>query len=200
MSDSTKSPLHEQIIDYIEGRLSETQRDALLARATKEPAVAAEFAYWQSVIGLMRSDASEQAPTHVVNRALRLMRPVVAAPKPSLLSRIVAALRFDSFSQPLAAGARSDDRPRDMFYNAEDRDIDLQIVPRGLLWQVRGQVLGPDETGTAVLINDLNTYQAQMNHMGEFTLPPVAKGRYTLLLQQGDREIEISDLELGTAK
>ncbi|NJN19175.1 MAG: hypothetical protein HC822_24440 [Oscillochloris sp.] len=189
---------HEQLIDLAEGRIAPVEAAALREQIAAEPAVLTELRAVEALIALMRSDDSVDAPEHVINRALRLMRPPVSSVEPGLLRRIAAVLRSDSRQMPLAMGMRSEQSAaRNLVYNAEDRDLDLQILPSGALWQVRGQVLGPEESGTAELRNDQTFVSAELSELGEFVLPPVAADRYQFLLRQGDREVVIEDLEVG---
>lgn len=194
MSDT---PSFEQLVDLAEGRLAEPERARLLAQLAGDPA-AADTAEWvTSVIALMRSDDSEDAPDHVINRAIRLLRPAPDA-APGLLRRIAAALRFDSAAAPLAMGMRSDqEAPRQLLFEAEDRDLDVRIAAGAGQFRISGQILGPDEGGSVELIGAKLTVRVGLNLLSEFTLPPVPPGRYRLVLRQGDREVETAPFELA---
>lgn len=189
---------YAQLVDLAEGRLSEPERADLLARLAADPLAAAELAWLERVIGLMRDDTGEDAPDYVVNRALRLFRPPPAPLVPGLLRRVVALLRFDSAQAPLAMGLRAGPPAvRQLLFNAAGRDLDLRLVPAGEQWQIIGQVLGPDDGGFVVLQGQAGAFQAELNELSEFTLPPAPPGRYTLTLRQADLEIVVTDLELG---
>ena len=114
------------------------------------------LAQLRHVIGVMRSDRTEEVPSHVIQRAERLLRQRRPIPtperQPSLPQRILAVLRFDSFQQP-AFGLRSG-KPiaRQLLFSAGDSDIDLRIAPSNGDWQITGQVLGPTAGGQATLI------------------------------------------------
>lgn len=189
----------ELLVDLAEGRLAPLEVAELRARIAADPLAQAELAAIEELIGLMRSDDSIDAPEHVIGRALRLMRQPLASPAPGALRRLVATLRNDSWQPPrLAAGFRSVQAwPRALLLSAGDRELDLQIGPRGAQWELRGQVLGPEEPGVVVLSNTDERVTAALNELGEFVLPPVAAGRYTLTLTQDDLEIVVPDLELG---
>jgi hypothetical protein len=190
---------YELIVDLAEGRVDATEAAALRARVAADPAARAQLASLEALVSLMRDDDSVDAPNHVISRAVRLMRKPAAAPAPSPLQRLIAVLKVDSWQAPaLAPGLRSTQVwPRALLLSAGDRDLDLQIGPRGDGWQLTGQVLGPEEQGTVVLSGGGLRLSVPLNELGEFVLPPVGAGRYLLQVTQGAREIVVSDLELG---
>jgi anti-sigma factor RsiW len=187
----------EQLLDLAENRLSANEAAALRARLAGDPAAQAELQTIMDLITLMRSDDSVDAPDYVINRALRLARRPAEPQAPALLERLVAMLRNDSWQQA-ATGLRSQQAwPRALLFSAGDYELDLQIVAHGELWQLRGQLLGPEAVGTVLLQGDQGSNSAELNDLGEFVLPPLPSGRYRLLLVQDAREIVIPNLELG---
>jgi anti-sigma factor RsiW len=190
---------YEQLVDLAEGRLDAGEAARLRALIAADPAAAAELAALTDLIDLMRSDDSVDAPAHVIARAVRLMRPPPVAPAPGagLLQRIVAVLRGDSRQQPLAAGLRSGQAVRSLTYSAEAWDLDLQLTPQAGRWQLHGQLLGPELAGVVELSAGAEPLAATINELGEFSLPPVAPGAYTLRLRLGTHEILVAPLELG---
>lgn len=190
---------YEQLVDLAEGRLAGEAAAALRARAAADPAARSQLAALENLIGLMRSDDSVDAPDHVINRALRLMRRPAAAPQPTPLRRLVAALQRDSWRMPLAGvGLRAEQTwPRALLLSAGDRELDLQISPHGELWRLQGQILGPEEPGSIELTYAGRRLSMPINELGEFALPPLSAGRYTLTIIQGDLAIVVPELELG---
>lgn len=189
----------EQLVDLAEGRLSAAEAETLRARLVADASAAAELAWLQRVIGLMRSDDSEDPPLHVVNRALRLFRSQPAPAQPGLLQRVLAVLQFDSLTAQPAFGVRSGQTGlRQVLYQAAGRDLDLRIVTVAAGWQVTGQVLGADEPGEVELRGANGTAHTQLNEVSEFELAPVPAGVYRLTLRQGELEIVIEELILGT--
>src|ERR1044072_5259488 len=73
---------------------------------------------------LMRSDLIENAPTDLVKYAKGIFRQRAAHRKPSTLSRIIAALTFDSLTAAPAHGVRSQAGGRQLVYSTETGDID----------------------------------------------------------------------------
>lgn len=190
---------YELLVDLAEGRLSADDATALRAQVAADPTAQAELAAIERLVGLMRGDTSVDTPAHVINRALRLVRRAEAPTLPPALRRLIATLRSDSWRMPLAgAGLRTSQTwPRALLLNAGDRELDLQISPYGNLWRLQGQILGAEEAGHVGLNGGERHISAALNEHGEFTLPPVSPGRYTLIITQGDVEIIVPELELG---
>jgi len=188
----------EQIIDLAEGRLPPSEAAALRARIATDPVAQAKLQEFEALISLMRDDDSVDAPDHVIARALRLMRPSAPAPKGEIMRRFIATLLGDSWQAPLAIGLRSDPTSlRSLSYRAEDYDLDLQVLPRAGQWQLRGQVLGPEVDGSVTLQGVDRTINAPLNELGEFHLPLVDAGVYSLLITLRTCEITIERLELS---
>ncbi|NJN96977.1 MAG: sigma-70 family RNA polymerase sigma factor [Anaerolineales bacterium] len=134
----------------------------------------------EQVIGLMRTDASEDAPPAVITRARRLFQPR-AVPAPTGRRRIAALLQFDSLQRPLALGVRSGQpAARQLLLKAESFDLDVRITPTRAAWQVAGQVLGLEASGQVELQGDTATVQADLNDLGEFSLPPPSRQAVTI--------------------
>lgn len=187
---------YELLVDLAEGRLTPLEAAAVREQVAANPVAQRQLAAIEELIGLLRSDDGEDAPEHVIARAVRLARP--PAPQP-LMRRLTAILHSDSWRAPdLAAGLRSLQAwPRAILLRAGDREIDLQVAPRGEQWQLTGQMLGPESPGSVTLSGPADHVTARLNELGEFTLPLVAGGRYTLTITQGDLEIVVPNLEIG---
>lgn len=146
---------------------------------------------------LRASRGLEEAPEVLIQRAIGAWRPRAAAAPgaPGLLRRLAATLRFDSLATPapalgLRAGA---DRMRQLLFSTEARDVDLRLEPEsGGRWRISGQVLGPDEQGSAALLPELGEpQQVSWNELAEFGFEPVAGARCRLLLRGADWELEL---------
>jgi anti-sigma factor RsiW len=187
----------ERLVDLVEGHLSPAEQKPLLAHITSCARCAAEMRWLEQVIGLMRTDTSEDAPPDVIDRARRLFQPR-PTPVPSDWRRIVALVNFDSQQRPLALGVRSGQpAARQLLLKAEDYDLDLRITPAGSAWQVTGQLLGPESAGEVELQGGDGLIQAELNDLGEFSLPPTPAGVYRLILRLAQVEIELPRLEIG---
>jgi hypothetical protein len=141
----------------------------------------------------------EDAPEHVIQRALLAAWQPRRPPRTpsSVLQRVLAALTFDSAgASPLAFGMRSaGGTTRQMLLSAHGHDIDLRISPSGDPpsdhWLLSGQLLGPEAQGV-VLLTDAQgrtAGESALNEWGEFRLPPVSGGEYTVTVRLAYREI-----------
>jgi anti-sigma factor RsiW len=187
---------YELLVDLAEGRLAPLEAAAVREQVAANPIARRQLAEIEELIGLIRRDEGEDAPEHVIARAMRLLRPPAPQPK---LRRLTAILRSDSWRTPgLAPGLRSLQAwPRAILLRAGDHEIDLQVAPRGEQWQLTGQLLGPESPGSVTLSGPADRVTASLNELGEFTLPLVAGGRYSLIITQGDLEIVVPNLEIG---
>jgi hypothetical protein len=119
-----------------------------------------------------------------------------------LLTRIAAALSFDSWAVPsLALGVRSLNLDnRHLLYSAQGRDIDVRITLAADRFDLSGQILGPDETGEVELINQRDSARrlvTRLDDLGEFRLDGVDRGTYLLMLRVGNDEIVLPPIVIG---
>lgn len=161
-------------------------------------------------LGLHQSRRLQDAPEPVIQRALDLWqvrRQVAASAAPSLLQRVLAVLTFDSgAASPLAFGMRSaGGTTRQMLFSAAGHDIDLRISPaadgRSEHWLLSGQVLGP-EAQALVLLSDAHGQavgESALSELGEFRLPAVAPGQYTVTLRLAGSDIVLPAIDVPQA-
>lgn len=191
-----------QLADLAENRLAPEESAASLAHAESCSRCGPELARLGHIIGLMRTDAAEDAPRDVVASVLGLYRPRGAQGASGVARRILAALTFDSLRSAPAFGVRAAGTApasRQLMFSAGERDVDLHIAPSGEAWVVSGQVLGDDLTcagGEAELQGEPGAGRAALNDLCEFTLPAVPSGSYTLFLRLSDVEVEVPGLDL----
>ena len=145
-----RCPKFEQIVDYLDNRLTEAESAHVRAHLATDCQTCTETRAWyEGVRAIAASDESIEPPTWVLKRAVRIFE--AQHNRPRLVERIgqaVASLVFDSFARPAVSGVRSTETTnRQLLYRAGDYSIDLQIAPSG---QSRadliGQVLREGET------------------------------------------------------
>jgi len=157
---------------------------------------------------LRSSRQLEAAPEHVIQRAMAAWLPRrQTAATPSLLERVLATLTFDSgAASPLAFGMRSaGSTTRQMLFSAAGHDVDLRISPAGDArseqWLLSGQVLGPEIRAMVLL----STAQGQavgesvLSDLGEFRLPAVPPGQYTVTLRLAGQEVVLPAIDVPQA-
>ncbi len=124
---------------------------------------------------------------------------------PTLLTRLSAALSFDSWATPaLALGVRSmalDNRH--LLFSAQGRDIDVRINASAHQFSISGQVLGPDEQGEVELTRQGDgaghpmVRTESLDSLGEFHFDSVARGAYQLTLRSGADEVVLPPIVIG---
>jgi hypothetical protein len=139
----------------------------------------------------------QNAPEHVVQRALAIFARQPQAAAPGLWPRLLAVLSFDSGrAGPLAFGMRSSaGAVRQLLFSVEGRDVDLRICAAdvGPGFKLSGQVLGPDSTGSVVALPDGggHAWRVDLNELGEFALPQMPAGAYRISLELADMAIDL---------
>jgi hypothetical protein len=167
---------------------------------------------------LRASRALYDAPDAVVLRAVSLFRAAAPAPTSAVAAaaaalaavarRVLAELRFDSAGRdPLVFGLRGGPSDvRQLLYAIDDRDLDLRVEPDtsspGTAYRISGQVLGPDTAGTVTAAAATAgpggaEVSAVLNELGEFGLPPVPPGTWSITLRLGGVTIELPPLALA---
>ena len=148
---------------------------------------------------LMRSDVIETTPADLVKYAKGIFRQHVAHRKPSTLSRIVAALTFDSLTAAPAYGLRSQPGVgRQLVYSTETIDIDVRVSAEDDEWQIAGQVPGSlGASGEVTLKSDSFSATTKLTELCEFSFSSVPEGTYKLSFQLPGMTIETPPLELG---
>lgn len=200
-----KCPAFEQVIDYLDGKLTPAEAGRINTHLASDCAACAETRAWYArVREVTAGDDTVAPPAWVFKRAARIFD---TARRPRLVERIgeaVARLVFDSFARPQLAGIRSTETAnRQLLYRAEDYSIDLQVAPtdearRGLI----GQILREGEEKFESVANrrlDLMRdgepfYSTVTDERGEFHFRSVKHGTYDLRIDVADGTIMISEL------
>lgn len=188
----------DRLVDWVEKRLPVETQNQVQAHLAICAQCQRDTAQIEHMLSTMRSDTAIDPPPAVVNRAVRLFARRVA-PTQTLLQQISATLRFDSFIMTPAVGMRSGTpAPRQLLFNAGDYDLDLRITPsdQPAHWLLSGQLLGTVTPAGTVVCSGATTHKAPLSPLGEFALPPVVSGAYTLVIHLTDVEIMIGALTL----
>jgi anti-sigma factor RsiW len=196
MRDRNQHVALDRIADLARGLLPAAEQESIHSHMAGCARCAAQIARIERLFAVTSAGATEDVPSHVVARAVRLMRQRKAAMQLSPRRRIMATLRFDTLRMPVALGKRSQSvGARQLVFETGQHDVDVRIKPVGAHWAVWGQVLGA-VTGGQVELQGPATVQTQLNSLGEFRMPPVPPGTYSLTLQLDDGEIGM-DLDIG---
>ncbi|MEJ5246493.1 anti-sigma factor family protein [Caldilinea sp.] len=192
---------YEQLVDWVEGRLSAEQQAAIQSHLNACARCRKQAARIERMTAVMRSDAGVDAPPELITRAVKLFQRRASEPTPGLLQRWVATLSFESRTLAPAFGLRSQSVAElQQIYNADGFDIDLRIAPDATAWTVSGQVLGVEKAevaGVATLVGGELTLHASLSDDLFFRFVGVQSGRYTLIVRLGAVELVVEDLVVG---
>jgi hypothetical protein len=193
MTNSTHIPI-ETLANIAEDRATAEARQAAMTHISTCSTCHDALGRLQQFILMMRSDRTTDAPRDVLSAAINIF----SQEKRSPLRRIVALLIFDSRNAGPAFGMRSfPASSRQLLYSAEETDLDLRITVQNDECVLAGQVIGDGCAEGHVEISGVaGRSKATLNEVGEFTLPPIPIGNYSLTVRMLDREIEIPELEL----
>jgi anti-sigma factor RsiW len=187
-----------RLVDLVEGRLAPDEQAEARPHLAACPRCAAQAAWLERVIGLMRADTAEQPPACAVAAAKRLFRPPDQPAAPAARRQLMAALQFDSARTPIGSGRRAGAQTeRQLLVAVSSYLLDLRVAPHGALWVISGQLLGPADGRQVELDGPAGTARATLNDLSEFALPPSPPGNYTLRLQLTDFDMTIAGLEVG---
>lgn len=152
------------------------------------------------IVYLMQADKSFDAPADAIQWSKNLFRSRVVEPKKSIVERVLAVLRMDLSPNRAVFGERSASasQARQMFFQAGDNAVDLRIKQGEKGLNVQGQILGANfENGSVRIFNDENSFETAANDLSEFKFAEMPVGRYSVRLQNGEKEILIENLELN---
>jgi hypothetical protein len=188
-----------RLVDLVEGRFSPDELAEAAPHLGECLRCAAEVAWLERVIELMRTDSAAHAPAQAVAAAKRLFRPPAQPQaRPAARPRLMAMLQFDSARTPIALGMRAGaPAQRQLLYSVSSYLLDLRLVPQGSLWVISGQLLGADAGREVELDGPPGMLRTALNDLSEFVLPPAPAGTYMLRVQLEDLDITVAGLEIG---
>jgi hypothetical protein len=186
------------LVDLTDDRLGANEQQLVHDHISTCGACAADRAWVERVIDLMRTDDSIDPPAPVVARAVGLFQARNAVARPALRQILRAALRFDSARMSAAPALRSRvPLERQLLFTSEGYNLDLRIRPQGPLWSLSGQVFGTAGGEQIELNGPTGSTQSNLNTLSEFRLPPIPAGSYNLTLRLERADVEIAGLEIG---
>jgi hypothetical protein len=199
MSPAARHIPTEELVDFAEGRLPAPARAQVEAHLAACASCERQASAVRHLIQVMHADTSEDAPVHVVNRAVRLYRTqrlATTAPRPR--RHILAILRLDSarqtFAPALRAGAAG---TRELLFDIhDDNELEVRIEAAEGGWRIAGQILGTCSGGQVIVQGAAGEATTELNDLCEFSLPPRPGPIYKLVLQFEDVEVDVPILEL----
>lgn len=111
------------------------------------------------IIRLMRTDESFDAPADAIQWSKNIFLNKAAAPRKSVVERVLAVLRMDLSPNRAAFGERSasSSQARQMLFQAGDASIDLRIKQAEKGFSVQGQIIGEGFANRTVKLGKFET-------------------------------------------
>lgn len=147
------------------------------------------------IIRLMQRDESFDAPADAIQWSKNIFLNKAAAPKKSIVERVLAILQMDLSPNRAAFGERSASasQARQLLFQAGENALDIRTLKTERGFNLRGQVLGE---GFADCIIKIGKFETTANELGEFKLTEIPDGIYNLSVQINQKEIVVESLEL----
>ncbi len=197
----------ENLISYIDGQLSDTERMAVDNHMSACPECVEIRQELESLVLTMRGDASNEPPSDLVQWGVNLFQPVLQPSVPGTLRKIIAALVFDTYDQPMLAGVRRVGAPpRQLLFRAGDVDVDVKIESMETNDRITlvGQVLSSaakffDNTPVKLESHGIVRYRTRTNVVGEFSFDEVPKDTYHLSVDLPEGQITLFCVHRGNS-
>ncbi|HLH29647.1 MAG TPA: hypothetical protein VKY31_00490 [Terriglobia bacterium] len=198
----------ENIIDYMDGRETDVDKPTLethLASCKECAELKQEF---QDLVLNLKEDATFEPPAEVLDLGVNLFQPVMKPAAPAGgLRRIIAALVFDTWEQPMMAGVRRVGAPpRQLLFRAGDVDVDVKIESMEANDRITlvGQVLSNaekffDNTPVKLESHGIVRYRTRTNVVGEFSFDEVPKDTYHLSVDLPEGQITLFCVHRGNS-
>jgi len=154
----------------------------------------------------LRQDSAYEPPSELVQWGVDLFQPMMQ-PQKNGLRKIIAALVFDTFDQPLLAGVRRVGAPpRQLLFRAGDVDVDVKIESMEANDRITlvGQVLSSatkffDNTPVKLESHGIVRYRTRTNVVGEFSFDEVPKDTYHLSVDLPEGQITLFCVHRGNS-
>jgi hypothetical protein len=156
------------------------------------------------VLRSVRTELQYEPPDWSVANVIRLYR--LRRPRAvRFAEQVVATLIYDSFNDSLPFGMRQRDLPaRQTLYQVEDFQLDLRVQVTGDdTGLIVGQIISesPDVSvkgvGIALSHDGKLIGATETNALGEFVFEDLPKAEYELIVQFGERLLQLLKLPLG---
>jgi len=154
----------------------------------------------------LRQDSAYEPPPELVQWGVDLFQPIMR-PEKGGLRKIIAALVFDTFDQPMPAGVRRVGAPpRQLLFRAGDVDVDVKIESMEANDRITlvGQVLSSatkffDNTPVKLESHGIVRYRTRTNVVGEFSFDEVPKDTYHLSVDLPEGQITLFCVHRGNS-
>jgi hypothetical protein len=190
----------ESLIDFVVGTLSDTEKAEIEIHLLACQECAMQKMQAEKIIGVMKSDQMEEVTSNIIENTLDLFRKRQSAlEEPVLLKRILAIYGNENSLFMSAFGLRSEqpEIERQMWFTADDTEINLLMRQTGETWNIVGQVFCSFIGGEAILQSEETESKVEMSDLNEFSFTEIPIGTYKSILCFANTEIEIAEIRIG---
>jgi len=197
----------EELVDYMDGRVSGDGKQLVenhLSNCKDCSELGAEI---RALVLRLQEDTSFEPPAELVQWGMSLFQPLLQPSTGGKLRKMIAALVFDTFEQPLMAGVRRVGAPpRQLLFRAGDVDVDVKIESMEANDRITlvGQVLSTtakffDNTPVKLESHGIVRYRTMTNLVGEFSFDEVPKDTYHLSVDLPEGQITLFCVHRGNS-
>jgi hypothetical protein len=210
--DMNPTPSWQQLIDWIEGRLSPVDAARIEKQVANAGAETVADVAWIRAFVRAHDEIILDEPPAELRSALRTSFDTYASKKaaeedvdesPNLLQRLVAALTFDSGLQPGLAGARAGETEgvRQLIYSTDAFELSLSLQPGPVGVRVDGQILplmdlNLDAFHVRIEQDSQLVIDAPVDAYGIFSFEAVRPDIYQLVVHGEELNVRIELLDL----
>lgn len=190
----------ERLTDFAVGTLSDAEKAEIEIHLRGCQDCAMQKRHLKKIIGVMQSDRMEEVPSNIIENTLDLFRKRKSVlEEPVLLKRILAVCGNENSLFMSAFGLRSEQPETElqMWFTADDAEINLLMRQTGETWNVTGQVFCNFMGGEAILQSEENESKVVMSDLNEFSFTEIPIGTYKSILCFANTEIEIAEIRIG---
>jgi hypothetical protein len=191
----------ERLTDFVVDELSDTEKAEIGKHLMVCQDCAMQKRQLEKIISVMQSDRMEEAPSNIIENTLDLFRKrkSTSAEEPVHLKRVLAIYGNENSLFMSAFGLRSEQSniEQQMWFTADDAEINLLMRQTGETWDVVGQVFSSFIGGEAILLSEETESKVEMSDLNEFSFTEIPIGTYKSILCFANREIEIAEIRIG---
>ena len=201
-------PSWEELCDLVDDRVPADRRSALIASLGEFPEAAHEHRVLRDLAQRMHAVRTAPVSSVLHDRLLALGRglsaevPVFRAAR----SRVVAALKFDSWAAPgltpafrrsaTAIPPHLRDGQRHLLFRADDVEVAIDVFWQGSTTAILGQIFAEDIPATVTVIDERGqTHRLTTSAAGEFEVPAMTAPHVVELVADG-RVVAVGPLAL----
>ena len=197
----------EDLVDYMDGRVSDEEKASVENHLSKCSDCADIKEELRLLVLRLQEDTMFEPPAELVQWGVSLFQPLLQPSNGGKLRKLIAALVFDTFDQPLLAGVRRVGAPpRQLLFRAGDVDVDVKIESMEANDRITlvGQVLSTtakffDNTPVKLESHGIVRYRTMTNLVGEFSFDEVPKDTYHLSVDLPEGQITLFCVHRGNS-